>query len=987
MIEDLRVNGAINPINIDCHGQIKFSWDFTQCPPAIQKSYQLLLSDQAGNQIWDSGVVNTQETLNIDYTGEALNPSENYRLNLECEMSDGLKVVSHSDFRTALGESDWGKSQWIHTWVQTDNDLVNMERAKWITAQNNQNRDCYIYYQKRITIDFKIEKAILLVVSPDLTKINLNHGHSYFAHHIGQVTNIDISNDLIIGENVFDFRSIDEHLKGVNASRSLCAKIVLIGAEGTHTEIISDHSWLANIESEAPSPARELAQFEDYPWGNISHLPEFAITDIAKRAIYYEREVKINHSLCAAYLHATACGVYELQIDGAPITDTSVNPGYTDYHQGISYQTFDISQFCVGKSAIIVKAIVGDGWYSGNVAMMGPFQYGTHNKFCAQLELIFDDGSHQIVTTDKQWKYYFGPVLGNDLLLGTEYDARISEDGLRRPVATSPMKERLLPQLEPLPRVMQVLEVKQIQALGDDYIVDFGQNFSGVYELKVPETLIAGTMVRLAFGEALDKGDLYQENLRNAKQQDYSITSGKPFSYIPKFTIHGFRFMRVSGFQAPLKPEMIKGLVIYSSMRQTGAINTNNALVNQLFSNINWGQKGNFLSVPTDCPQRDERVGWTADAQVFSETASYNMDTQTFYLKYIRDMILAQHSDGAVPDVAPAVGFFGAGTPAWADAMVILPYVLYRQYNNRDALRQAYPSIKRWLAYCEKNSDGLIRPNEGFGDWLSVGEEAPKDVIATLYFYHSVVLTKEIAMLLGEQEDAQRYAQLAKRIQAAFIERFVSGDGKVSGDTQAGYTLSLAFEILTGEMARKGIKWLVANLNRHQNHLTTGFLSAKFLLPVLCKFGYTKLAYDILLNTSYPSWGYTIKMGATTIWERWDGYTAEAGFEDPRMNSFNHYSLGSVGQWMYEYMVGIKPDIEKPGFCKVRLRPYIDDRVSSVEASYKSISGKISVKYVVSSKTVAYQVILPANVSAELILEGKHYSLNSGTFKIDVQRT
>ena len=431
----------------------------------------------------------------------------------------------------------------------------------------------------------------------------------------------------------------------------------------------------------------------------------------------------------------------------------------------------------------------------------------------------------------------------------------------------------------------------------------------------------AGTEVTLRHAEALNPdGTVYTTNLRSARQADTYILKGEGEEvYEPRFTFHGFRYVEVTGYPGEPPLGAITGRVVHSATPPAGSFECSSPMVNKLQENIVWGQRGNFLSVPTDCPQRDERLGWTGDAQVFVRTAAFNMDVAAFFEKWMVDVQDAQSPEGAFPDVAPLLRGSGLidlrwGAPAWGDAGVIVPWTIYRTYDDTRIVERHYSAMARWMEYLYEANPDLIRKNRmgnNYGDWLSPkGDLTPKDLLATAYWAYDAKLMAEMAGATGRSDDAREYRDLNENIRAAFEETYVSPDGRIKGDTQTGYLLALHMDLLPEELRSAAAEHLVRTIEREDWHLTTGFAGVGYLCPVLTEAGYTDVAYRLLENETYPSWGYTVKNGATTIWERWDGWTEENGFQSPNMNSFNHYSLGSVGEWLYRYVAGI--DLGEP---------------------------------------------------------------------------
>jgi alpha-L-rhamnosidase len=487
----------------------------------------------------------------------------------------------------------------------------------------------------------------------------------------------------------------------------------------------------------------------------------------------------------------------------------------------------------------------------------------------------------------------------------------------------------------------------------------------------------------------LDKyGELYTENLRMAKcELNYTLAGTGEEIYEPRFTFMGFRYVEVTGFPGTLTTDNLTGVVIHSDLSVTGMYECSNQLVNQLQHNIQWGQKGNFVDVPTDCPQRDERLGWTGDAQAFCRTAAFNLDVSSFFTKWLKDVATDQKKDGAVPDVIPDIlnkqGSDSIQPSAgWGDVSVIAPWTMYLVYGDKNILKNQYHSMKAWVEYIRKNAgDSYVwKGGSKYGDWLFYHPPVNNhtepdgytehDFIATAFFAYSSSLLAEAAKVLGKTDDAKFYSDLFVKIKEVFINEYVTNAGRVGTDSQTAYVLALKFNLLPEKLRSKAAAFLASDIISRGNHLSTGFLGTPYLCHVLSDNGYTDLAYDLLLQESYPSWLYPVKMGATTIWERWDGEKTDSTFQDSGMNSFNHYAYGAIGDWMYRVSAGI--EIQAPGYKHILIQPHPSDSLTYSRATFESSYGTISSGWERKDGKLTIKVTVPANTSATITLPAKN---------------
>jgi alpha-L-rhamnosidase len=711
---------------------------------------------------------------------------------------------------------------------------------------------------------------------------------------------------------------------------------------------------------------------------SVSGSTETLLADPAGKPLL-RREFRVDREVSRARIYATALGVYELSLNGSRVGDHQLAPGWTDYAKRIQYQTFDVTgQIVAGDNTI--GAMLGDGWYSGSIAWFGDKLYGERPELLTQLRIDYTDGTSQIIGSDGTWRSADGPVLRGDNIHGETYDARLDPPGWRRSAfddtawspatvrdtsADDPTK-RLVAQVDPPARVTGELAAKTVtQVKPGVWVFDLGQNMVGSTRLKV--TGDAGQTVRIRHAEVLDPdGTVYTANLRTAQATDYYTLAGTGAEvYEPRFTFHGFRYVELTGYPGTPALSAVTGRVIGTAAPFTGELTTSDPMVNQLQSNIVWGQRGNFLSVPTDTPARDERLGWTGDINVFAETATYNMDSLSFLTKWLADMRDAQSANGAYPDVAPR-RCCGEGVSGWADAGITVPYTLWKRYGDTKVLADHYDSMRRYVDYVQATSRGLLRPDAGpYLDWLNLDDPTPAGVVGTAYAAYSTRLFAEMAAALGRTADAEKYGARATAVAGAFAEAYITADGRIQGDSQTAYVLALSMNLVPADRRDAAGRRLAERVASRGYHLSTGFLGTPDLLPALADTGNLDIAYRLLTNRDYPSWGYEIARGATTIWERWDSIKPDGTFGDVGMNSFNHYAYGAVGDWMYRTIGGIRPDDTAPGYRHVTIAPKPGGGLTSARAAYRSRYGQfVSDWKLDAAGQMSLNVTVPGNTTA-----------------------
>jgi alpha-L-rhamnosidase len=703
-------------------------------------------------------------------------------------------------------------------------------------------------------------------------------------------------------------------------------------------------------------------------------------------APYLRKEFSLGKAVSSARLYVTALGIHEVEINGKHVADYVFAPGRTEYRKRVPYHTFDVTKL-LKSGGNAIGAILGDGWYCGHLHSDPRQTYGDRPRLLAQLEITFADGSSQVVVTDSSWKAGEGPIRSSDMLMGEDYDARMeipgwSESGFNdrgwRPVVTflDPGIAVVAHRAPPVRRIDEIKPVKPptISANKRRALFDMGQNMVGRIRLKVHAP--PGKVIDIRCTEMLDSnGKPYTLALRSARAIDhYTTKGGHEEVYEPRFTFHGFRYVEVRDYPGAPGVDDVTGIVVHSETAPTGSFECSDPMINQLQHNIVWSQKGNFIDIPTDCPQRDERLGWTGDAQMFIRTAAFNMDVANFFTKWIQDVADSQFEDGHIPSVVPHVNsIHHEGGPAWADACIICPWTVYLCYGDTRILDQNWPMMTRFMEWLKATSPGYIRADEsnkwrGYGDWLSINAQTPNDLIGTAYYAYCASLMSRMARALGKSSDVSRYDKLFDEVRAAWQKRYMNADGSLNVQTQTAHVLALHFDLVPEDQRSKAVDALVKDIESRDMHLSTGFVGTPYLNHVLTRFGRTDVAYALLHQKSYPSWLYPITQGATTTWERWDAWTHDKGFSDTGMNSFNHYAFGAVGEWIYSSVAGIDLDPTRPGYKHAIIRPNPGGNLTHARATLETMYGLIESAWKVEGSTLKLDVTIPPNTTATLRL-------------------
>jgi alpha-L-rhamnosidase len=709
----------------------------------------------------------------------------------------------------------------------------------------------------------------------------------------------------------------------------------------------------------------------------------------AEQAPLLRRSFHVDRQVTRARMYVTSLGLYEVELNGTRVGGDYLTPGWTSYSTRLQFQTYDITgQLTVGDNA--VGAWLGNGWYKGNLAWDNKKHvFGDRTALLMQIHLIYADGVEQIIGTDQGWTVSPGPLLMSEIYHGETYDARLEQTGFSRAEYDdqSWMPAEILPYTKDILLAQENIPVKAIEELSPiallrtpagETVLDMGQNMVGWMRFSMEGQ--AGQEFQLRHFEVLDQeGNVYTDNLRAAKQTvTYIAKGGGRESFQPRFTFQGFRYVQLIGFPENLSLQDFAGVVLHSDMEPTGSFTCSNPLLNQLQHNILWGQKGNFVDVPTDCPQRDERLGWTGDAQMFIRTSAYLMNVAPFFSKWLKDLAADQLDNGGVPFVIPHVLDENShSSAAWGDAAVICPWTIYQCYGDKRILEQQYSSMQGWVEYIRRQGTDEFLWNTGFhfGDWLGLDAKPDsyigatnRDYIATAFYAYSVELMGKTAAVLGRTEDEQYYSQLHVRIKQAFNREFITPAGRISVATQTACVLALMFGLVEGKAEERTVAKLIELLEESKYHLTTGFVGTPYLNLVLAGAGHYDAAYKLLLQTDYPSWLYQVTRGATTIWEHWDGIKEDGSFWSKDMNSFNHYAYGAIGDFLYRCVAGIEQVEEYPGYKQFLIQPHPGGGLTSAAAGLESMYGEIRSEWTIDSGKIELVTVVPPNTSATVLL-------------------
>lgn len=958
-----------------------------------QSSYEIHVASSrtalGDPDVWDSGVVDSDRSVGVTYGGPALRTHTRYYWSVRVRDDAGTVSAwsTPATFETGLLSS----SEWTSDWIGADNSPGAAWTDYTIDLDFTMKRDAFgVFFRGSSGVGYMWQINEETPGHP-LLRPHVRHpdgGYSVLDEiplsvDLSQRHNLRIS---VVGTTIttyIDGNRVDQRdrsdytgpgvvgFRTANAEEAVVHDITVTNTAG---KVLVDTDFAANDDTFTGGTI--------LPGGGLD-VKNGDIWLAEKNTPIFRKDVSVpaGKTISSARIYAAAQGVYELHLNGAKVGDQELAPGWTDYNKRIQYQTYDVTDMLQpGENSI--GAELANGWFAGHVAMFGGNKYGSATSLVAQLRIEYTDGSSDVVGTDPSWKTTPGPIRSADLLDGETYDGRraavltgwdqpgYDASGWDSVLVRTPASSKLEPQTDQPVRVTGTRTATAIDSpTPKTYLYDLGQNMVG----KAKFTLSGepGQRVRFRYGEVLNPdGSLYTANLRGAKATDYYTFAGSsPETYSPTFTFHGFRYVEITGVDSAPATRDITGVVMGTDGAHTSSFETSSAMVNQLHSNITWGQRGNFLSIPTDTPARDERLGWTGDINVFARTAVYNMDSQAFLTKWLQDLRDTQRDDGAFASIAPVVpNTFDAGyaNTGWSDAGVNVPWTLWQAYGDRGVIEENYSAMSKYVDYVVRTSDHYIRGGGNYGDWLNLDDPTPGDVVGTAFLAKDARQLSQMAKAVGDDAGAAKYSKLYDDVRAAFIARFVGADGTVTGDSQTAYILAFTNDLVPDDRLKAAGDHFVNTIMRRDVHLSTGFLGVDGLLPALTKIGRTDLAYRLLQNTDYPSWGYEIGKGATTVWERWNSIGPDGQFGDVGMNSFNHYAYGAVGEWMYRTLAGVSA--AEPGYRTSLIAPKPGAGIDYANFSYQTRYGTIASDWKKTGSAFTLKATVPGNTSSRVTL-------------------
>ena len=914
--------GFVNPLGFHEATPV-FSW---KLPSGVKKQTAYRIEAKAGDKVWDSGWIKSEQSTFVPYHGEPL--------------ASRQQVEWRVSFRDENGkDSGWSEQAHFELGLLSSKDW----KAQWIRPADTTGFP---------EVEYKLIKAIYR------SKANPERCKDVAEIIQKQKAAFTVSKDALGGD------------PATNEVKELVLTYTINGEE-----------------------KKDVYKEKE----TVSFPPTHAFVE---RVGVLRHAFPVSGKIARARLYVTARGLFEIQLNGQKVGNDHFANGWTSYNKRLDTLTYDVtSQLRAGDNKL--EALLGKGWYAGRLTWdktPPKGRYGDYPELLLQLEVTYKDGSSTTIASDGQWEgTYDGPVVSSSIYDGENYDARKAVTGWKPVLINADLgAQRLTPKPFAPVREKEMLAVQNItEPTSGHFVFDLGQNMVGWAKLKIP--VKKDQAVTIHFAEMLHtNGTIYTANYRSAKSTDtYIAAKTDVIEWQPHFTFHGFRYVELSGFPAGLKPQKdwVTGVVLHSDLKQIGKFESSHAKLNQLQSNITWGWRGNSVDIPTDCPQRDERLGWTGDAQAFCPTAMLNYDCLAFFKSWLTSMRDDQMPDGRIPHVIPDVLHDG-DSPGWMDAATIIPWEVYVRTEDTQVLADNFSMMEKLVGWYRAQSVDELTPNiKGFGDWLQPYAakqtgDTPFALLGTAFYAHSAQILADSAHALKRDEAAKRYAAEAATVKQAFYKYYFDANGKLQNapETQTTYVLAIAFDLIPKDAKEKVGANLVRLVGEADGHLRTGFLGTPYLVRALDEVGRPDLAYDLLFQETYPSWFYPINQGATTMWERWNSYTLDQGFGNASMNSFNHYAYGAIGQWMYERVAGLAPDPANPGYKHFFVRPLVGKQLDSARAELETPYGKASSAWEKKNGKVTMDIVVPPNTTATIEFPDgrKPETVAAGTYHFEV---
>lgn len=991
---NLRCEYRTNPIGIDAT-QPNLSWQVSTVGTGWQQSaYQIMVAsnpellNEKTCDVWNSGIVSENSSVCIPYGGPDLTSQKRYYWKVRVMDTNGNSSSWSEPAYWEMGLLN--PKEWTAGWIEQSGSSLISERSniRWIWLANQDAIDVPRNTVASFKLSFNITELPKIVMMQTVAR------GDYKLYCNGQLVDTkkkewqvferqDLLGFLQKGENTVEVKVsaertasfVQETGKPLAGRYAAFAGLLRIESpNGTVVNYPTNESWLSQKDGDSDWKKSKVAGELNEPLLGLDPGP------LSEPAVMFRKAILLKKKIAAARLYVSALGSYRMFLNGQRVGAEVLTPEFTNYNKHVTYQAYDVTDL-LAKGTNVVGSLLGDGWYGSPLGWNGEYDIfsAKPNSLIAELHVFYKDGTSETIVTDGSWKATSSAILKSEVYSGEFYDARLEQQGWTKPgfddktwlpvqLVDNDSKILSAQSNSPVKKVLSVKPVEIRKVGADRWILDMGQNLVGWLKIKVKGE--AGTVVRMRFAEILKTNDsLYVDNLRGATATDCYVLNGKGEEvYEPHFTFHGFRYVEVTGFPGEPTEDAIVAEVISSVDAPTGFLETSSELVNKMYSLGIWGQQGNFLSVPTDCPQRDERLGYTGDGQVFWRTGTYNFDVAAFTHKWMKDVRDEQTVDGGFPNTAPAVPKSNRknGSPGWEDAGVIVPWSSWMQYGDESIIRENWAAMVRYMDYVKGTSKDDIRAGGRLGDWLAPDPSTPNELISTGLWGMTAQMMAQMATAIGKDDEAAQYRELNQKIKAAFQQTFIAADGTVGPGSQTSYAIALHTGMVPDSLKETVTDKLVKAIESRDWHVSTGFLGTPYLLFALSDNGRADVAYRLLLNETFPSWGYMIAKGATTWWEHWDSDTG-----DPTMNSFNHYAFGSVVEWIYRAMAGINASADAPGFKKIIIRPVFDPtgKIDHAQGRYHSVYGEIVSEWQLQSdETVKLRVEIPANATATIVI-------------------